>query len=247
MLNGLRPGDITRSQLAMAQDIVHLNVGGTLYTTTKATLCRFPNSMLGAMFNGAMPTTKDESGHYFIDRDGSLFMYVLNFLRSAHLALPEGFKHCDQLALEADFFQIEPLIQAINDIRQRRTQTCAQHGRLLEVIEVRTGSTATMPTNNSRVKTIISGRREIICSIPAHFIGPVEKLQHPSENEFTEFELQGSNVRLKLAEYLQSQGWVRSASDMSSSAGYDAKSMISSLIIEQSYRDRWFLPEPEPI
>ena len=234
----------------MAQDIVHLNVGGLLYTTTKATLCRNPNSMLGAMFNGSMPTSKDECGRYFIDRDGTLFGHVLNFLRSSHLALPDDFKHLDQLALEADFFQIEPLIQAINDQKQRKMYQSPSQGRLLEVIEVRTGSTATMPTNNSRVKTIISGRRDVICSLPSHFFGPVEKLQHAtscSELDYTELELHGSNVRLRLAEYLQSQGWKLVGCDLTSSSGYDSKSMISSLIIEHSYRDRWFLSEVESV
>jgi len=46
----------------MSQDLVHLNVGGYKYTTTKNTLSRYPNSMLGAMFNGSMPTSVDEEG-----------------------------------------------------------------------------------------------------------------------------------------------------------------------------------------
>ena len=97
----------------MSHDIVHLNVGGVFYTTTKATLSRYPHSMLGAMFNGSMATTVDENGYYFIDRDGTLFGYVLNFLRSSQLAVPDGFKNLSQLAVEADFYQIQPLLDAI--------------------------------------------------------------------------------------------------------------------------------------
>jgi hypothetical protein len=222
-------------------ELIQLNVGGQIYTTTKATLERHPNTMLGAMFNGSMPTAVDDNGHYFIDRDGALFGYVLNFLRSSKLAVPEDFKQWEQLALEADFYQIEPLIQAIQDIRHRAKQP--SQGWFLEVIEVRTGSTATMPTNNSRVKTIISGRKSVITSLPSQFIGPVEKLRHTNDSEYSEVELSGSNVRLKLAEYLQSCGWTLLDSNMTSSSGYDSKSMISSLIIEQSYRDRWFIPQ----
>ena len=229
--------------ITMAQDLVKLNVGGVQYMTTKATLGRHPNSMLGAMFNGSMPTTMDTNGHYFIDRDGIMFGYVLNFLRSSSLALPEDFKHFDQLAVEADFYQIEPLIQAVNDARQRSRLPRGPCGHLLEVIEVRTGSTATMPTNNSRVKTIISGRRDVINSLPPQFVRPVEKLQHTSDMDFTELLLNGSNVRLQLAEHLQQNGWTMVDSHLSSSSGYDTKSMISSLIIEQTYRDRWMLAE----
>ncbi len=225
------------------QDVVQLNVGGALYTTTKVTLGRFPNSMLGAMFSGSLPITCDEDGRYFIDRDGSLFGYILNFMRSSRLALPDDFKHFDQLAIEADFYQIEPLIQAVYDARQRVRHPKPMGGHLLEVIEVRTGSTATILTNNSRVKTIISGRRDLIIRLPSQYVGAVGKPQHTGSLEFIELELKGSNVRLRLAEYLQENAWKRINTHLSSSSGYDSKSMISSLIIEQTYRDRWFLAE----
>ena len=229
--------------MKMAQDIVQLNVGGILFTTTKATLCRYPDSMLGAMFNGSMPTTKDVNGCYFIDRDGRMFGHVLNFLRSSQLALPQDFQYFEQLAVEADFYQIDPLLQALAKLKYKRTYKPSPSGRLLEVIEVRTGSTATMPTNNSRVKTIVSGRCDVIRSLPSIFIGPVDKLKHINDIEFTEIGLNGSNVRLILAEYLLSRGWKPINTDLSSSSGYDSKSMISSLFIEQTYRDRWFLPD----
>lgn len=227
----------------MAEDIVVLSVGGVVFSTTKATLCRYPHSMLGIMFNGSMPTTKDENGRYFIDRDGNMFGYVLNFLRSSQLALPDDFKHFDQLTIEADFYQIEPLIQAINDLRHNLRYPRPPCGRLLEVIEVRTGSTATMPTHNSRVKTILSGRRDVISSLPVQFVGTHEKLHHRNTLEFMEMELNGSNIRLRLGEYLQNHGWKLMDSNLSSSSGYDSKAMISSLIIEQSYRDRWLLQD----
>ena len=118
----------------MSDSIIRLNVGGVYYTTTKATLCRHPDSMLGAMFNGSMPTTIDEDGRYFIDRDGSLFLHVLNYLRSARLALPDDFKLLDPLMAEADFFQIEPLIRDLMDLKKRGyVQPTNETGVLLEV------------------------------------------------------------------------------------------------------------------
>ncbi|XP_041954887.1 BTB/POZ domain-containing protein KCTD6 isoform X2 [Alosa pseudoharengus] len=94
-----------------------LNVGGHLYTTTMSTLQRYPDSMLGGMFRGDLPTTRDAQGNYFIDRDGTLFRYILNFLRTSELILPVNFREMDLLRKEADFYQIEPLIQALNDPR----------------------------------------------------------------------------------------------------------------------------------
>ncbi|KTG42923.1 hypothetical protein cypCar_00000496, partial [Cyprinus carpio] len=94
---------------------VTLNVGGHLYTTSISTLQRYPDSMLGAMFRGDFPTTRDAQGNYFIDRDGTLFRYILNFLRTSELTLPVDFMEMDLLRKEADFYQIEPLIQSLSD------------------------------------------------------------------------------------------------------------------------------------
>lgn len=227
----------------MTEDVVVLNVGGALYTTTKSTLCRFSDSMLGAMFSGGMSTTTDTNGHYFIDRDGEVFRHVLNFLRSTRLSLPVDFNELDLLSTEADFYQIQPLISAIQKVKD---QMSMRETYFVEIIEVRTGSTATMPTNNSRIKTILSGRKDVIVALPCALIGKegLEKLQtnhSPPRTaiEFVEIELNGSNIRLKVGEYLKNQGWELVDSQMTSSSGYDAKALMSCLIIEQSYRDRW--------
>jgi len=98
-------------------ELVRLNVGGECYTTTRATLTRYPRSMLGAMFSGALPTSVDEHGCFFVDRDGSTFRHVLNFLRSGRLALPADFRQLDLLAAEADFYQIEELINEVSRLR----------------------------------------------------------------------------------------------------------------------------------
>ncbi|XP_078688086.1 uncharacterized protein LOC144920086 [Branchiostoma floridae x Branchiostoma belcheri] len=92
---------------------VTLNVGGHIYTTSLSTLTSYPDSMLGAMFSGDLPTGRDDQGRYFIDRDGELFRFVLNFLRTTELLLPDDFKEISQLKKEADFYQIQPLIEAL--------------------------------------------------------------------------------------------------------------------------------------
>ena len=59
-----------------------LDVGGHTFTTTLTTLIRYPDTILGAMFSGRHALTKNDAGAYFIDRDGTHFRYILNFLRS---------------------------------------------------------------------------------------------------------------------------------------------------------------------
>ncbi|XP_048388512.1 BTB/POZ domain-containing protein KCTD21-like isoform X1 [Stegostoma tigrinum] len=96
---------------------ITLNVGGMLYTTSLMTLTRYPESMLGSLFIGDLPTSKDQQGNYFIDRDGKMFRHILNFLRTSHLDLPADFRELDLLSREADFFQIQPLLQALQTIK----------------------------------------------------------------------------------------------------------------------------------
>ncbi|XP_031440569.1 BTB/POZ domain-containing protein KCTD11-like [Clupea harengus] len=100
------------------QDPVSVNVGGEVYTTTLDTLTRCRDSMLGAMFTGQIPLLRDRRGNFFIDRDGKVFRYILNYLRSNSLDLPEGFKELELLKREADFFQIRPLL---DEIRRHET------------------------------------------------------------------------------------------------------------------------------
>lgn len=218
-------------------EIVKLNVGGCIYITTKSTLCKYPNSMLGAMFNGSMTTTVDQDGCHFIDRDGELFKYVLNYMRSSRLALPSDFKDLDQLSAEADFYQIGPLIECVELLKQPKLETPAKV-RFLEVIEVRTGNLATMPTMNSRIKTIISGRRDVIHKyLSLHQIHPAERerLQLNCGKDYTEIALTGSNVRLQVGECLRNQGWQLSESQMSTFPSGEA--------IVHNYKDRWSLFE----
>ncbi len=120
----------------MSGEIINLNVGGSLFSTTRTTLCAFPDSMLGAMFGGNMPTAKDENGRYFIDRNGTLFSYILDFLRTSQLTLPEDFKHYEQLAVEADFYQIIGIVEAVDaKIKMNQEPQKCAYQQLLYILE----------------------------------------------------------------------------------------------------------------
>ena len=61
--------------------IVKLNVGGTILTTRKSTLCRIDGSFLESMFSGRYPVEVDTDGCAFIDRDPKFFPLILSWLR----------------------------------------------------------------------------------------------------------------------------------------------------------------------
>jgi len=68
-------------------DRVLLDVGGKHFSTTrrtlKAALTAAPDSLLGAMFSGTKEERllPDGKGRVFIDRNGAMFEYILDFLR----------------------------------------------------------------------------------------------------------------------------------------------------------------------
>lgn len=70
--------------------------------------------MLCAMFSGRIGVSKDINGRYFIDRDGDVFHYVLNYLRKGTCCLPKSETEKDELREEAEFYQLDGLLRLIN-------------------------------------------------------------------------------------------------------------------------------------
>ncbi|XP_076637064.1 BTB/POZ domain-containing protein Ktl [Colletes latitarsis] len=103
----------TDQQQEAVPSVVELNVGGVFYTTALTTLTREGDSHLAALFSGKTPVEKDAKGKYFLDRDGVLFRYVLDFLRNQALVLPEGFREKERLKQEANFYGLPGLERAV--------------------------------------------------------------------------------------------------------------------------------------
>ena len=68
------------------------------------------------MFSGRFETKPSEDGSYFIDRDGTHFRYILNYLRTGQLVVPEDKVVRRELLTEAEFYQVEGII---NELRAR--------------------------------------------------------------------------------------------------------------------------------
>ena len=72
-----------------------------------------PGSMLHAMFSERFDTKPSEDGSYFIDRDGTHFRYILNYLRTGQLIVPKDEIIREELQAEAEFYQVEGIIKAL--------------------------------------------------------------------------------------------------------------------------------------
>jgi len=99
-----------------------LNVGGHFFTTTRDTLVKNHNTMLSKMFSGKFKLTLDDAGRPFIDRDGTHFRTILNFLRSGKYVSPSDPIVVQDILVEADYYQIKELSQIIEDILQMESK-----------------------------------------------------------------------------------------------------------------------------
>ncbi|XP_044142575.1 potassium channel regulatory protein [Bufo gargarizans] len=110
-------------------EVITLNVGGMNFTTTPSTLLRFPESKFAQMLDGSDRDFRIVSGQYFVDRDGTLFSYILDYLRTSQLTLPSDFSDYERLQREAEFYQIPSLAEQLGQESIYRPR--------MEILEVR--------------------------------------------------------------------------------------------------------------
>ncbi|CRL04723.1 CLUMA_CG017783, isoform A [Clunio marinus] len=107
---------------AWSGDIVHLNVGGKKFSTSRTTLNQIPDTFFTALLSGRIQSLRDENGAIFIDRDPDLFSLILNYLRTKDIDL----KLCDIRLLrhEAEYYGISPLIKRLLLIEEMDHSGC---------------------------------------------------------------------------------------------------------------------------
>lgn len=101
-------------------EIIHLNVGGALFSTTIGTLKMDKDSFFASMFSGRFPIAYDSQKRVFIDRDGTHFRHILNYLRQAGKGWAPGKLGLSkaelvQLRDEGQFYMLAPMVKLIND------------------------------------------------------------------------------------------------------------------------------------
>ncbi|ESP00452.1 hypothetical protein LOTGIDRAFT_225839 [Lottia gigantea] len=98
---------------------IKLDIGGHQFTTSLTSLTRDPASMLSAMFSGRHDLKTEADGSYFIDRDGTHFRYILNYLRDGMIkegTLPLNDNLWRELLTEAEYYQLNDLTEYLSSL-----------------------------------------------------------------------------------------------------------------------------------
>lgn len=94
--------------------VISFNVGGVKYLTSLSTLKAEPDNVLLKIGIGEIPSVKHK-GYYFVDRNGSLFEHVLDYLRNVETWIPPGNVDLNALIREADFYLLFGMKEILED------------------------------------------------------------------------------------------------------------------------------------
>jgi len=94
--------------------VVELDVGGVMFKTTTSTLQSVEGSMLASMFSGRYKIPKS-GGAVFMDRDGTHFRYILNYLRNGRVNIPRDITLHQDLLVEAEYYQLNDFAEELKE------------------------------------------------------------------------------------------------------------------------------------
>jgi len=95
-------------------DVLTLNVGGRLFTTTRMTLTSNSDTILARMFDVAspFPPARIVDGAYFLDSNPDVFAVILDFLRYRTVIIPPNISP-EAIQAQAQYFGLESLVDQI--------------------------------------------------------------------------------------------------------------------------------------
>ena len=101
-------------------DWIKLDVGGTIFKTTRLTLSQVPDSLLGRMFHpdSSLSPARMQDGAYLIDFSPSSFPVILHWLRCRELSLGEA--TVETALSAARYFGLEALEEELEKYPCRR-------------------------------------------------------------------------------------------------------------------------------
>ena len=106
-----------------ASEVIELNVGGSHFATLRSTLTKYPDTLLAMLVTTDVPVATDAAGRIFIDRDGTHFGTILQFLRDGHVIFAPKtmngsrlspatgvLERALELRIEAEYYGLDALI-----------------------------------------------------------------------------------------------------------------------------------------
>ena len=103
-------------------DWIKLNVGGTVFETSRQTLTQVPDSLLGRMFDpdSSLPPARLQDGAFLIDSSPSSFPVILHWLRHREVALGEV--TVETALSTANYFGLQGLVEALDEIVKKKEE-----------------------------------------------------------------------------------------------------------------------------
>ena len=107
----------TPSASLLISDSIELNVGGVIYVTSGWILAREHTSWLATSLDTR--AILDRRGRFFIDRDGDLFRFVLDYLQTGLIQIPKDYPNLELLRNEASFYGLKIMKRLLKHIGDR--------------------------------------------------------------------------------------------------------------------------------
>lgn len=164
----------------------------------------------------------DKEGNVFVDRNGRMFEYILEFLRTDKLCLPDDFSDFDSLTTEVIFFDIPNLSSCLKKAKQKKL-----FAKYIEILET--------DENRSSI-TVLRGRKEDLKTLPLDILKGEFYPRNAEDSSYVEITSRERNARLLLTEFLRINNWTCESSDFSP---LYHPNQSSSRISTFCYRDRW--------
>ena len=101
----------------MRDQVVDLDIGGTRFKTTLCSLRKVPHTLFDVIFSREWEEIeKQADGSVFLDRDGTHFAHILNFLRhpDEEILLPKDAFVKQLILREARFYKVDALVDFLD-------------------------------------------------------------------------------------------------------------------------------------
>ncbi|XP_030852920.1 BTB/POZ domain-containing protein KCTD19-like [Strongylocentrotus purpuratus] len=109
-------GELQKAIQEQTRGAIGLRVGGKLYMMTIGEASKEQGSFFDKMLSGQISVPRDALGNFLVDRDGSMFRFVLGYLRDGGIFMDMTPKEFDLLKKEGEYFGLQMLVHHIESV-----------------------------------------------------------------------------------------------------------------------------------